>query len=124
MRSILERAWFAYAPASVDSYFVVTSKANNMEFISKNRLRIGGVKDVHSFDVRQIVDKDVKLQWYRDDPKEKKEKLKRVFHVWFNTHFVADKLVFTIKDVDGIKKTATKFPPTFAIEFVFEPIPK
>jgi hypothetical protein len=71
-----------------------------------------------------VVDKDVKLQWYRDDPKEKKEKLKRVFHVWFNTHFVVNNtVIFTLKagEIDGIKKISSKFPPTFAVEFQFSP---
>lgn len=74
-----------------------------------------------------VVDKDVKLQWYRDDPKEKKEKLKRVFHVWFNTHFIKDnRVMFTLKDneIDGIKKIKSKFSPNFAVEFIFSPAPK
>lgn len=104
-----------------ETYFVLTSKASDVEFTSKGKLRIGGASEKFAFDVRCIVDKDVKLQWYRDDPKEKLEKKKRLFHVWFNTHFIKDnKLVLSLSDVDGIKKTISKYPPTFAVEFLFE----
>ena len=54
--------------------------------------------------------------------KEKKEKLNRIFHVWFNTHFVEDnRLVLSLEanDIDGIKKTKKLYPKKFAVEFLF-----
>lgn len=99
------------ARGGCESYFMIFSKSNGVEYTSPNKLRIGGNKEKFTFDVGITVDKDVKLQWYRDDPKEKKEKLKRVFHVWFNTHFAKEPtLVFTLAngDIDGIKKIKTK----------------
>ena len=107
-----------------DSHFVVTSKARDLEYASRSKfpsVRIAGPTEKFTFDVKQLVDKDVKLQFYKNDPKEKKEKLNRVFHVWFNTHFVeGPRLVFVLDDIDGIKKTRKDFPPTFQVEFVFE----
>jgi hypothetical protein len=111
-----------------DSHFVVSSKSRDLEYASKAKhpsVRIAGATEKFTFDVRCVVDKDVKLQFYKNDPKEKKEKLLRVFHVWFNTHFVETKsLVLTLDDVDGIKKTRKDFPPNFAVEFVFEDMPQ
>lgn len=39
----------------VESYFVITSKANGMTFTSKNKLHIGGSKEQFTFDVNRLV---------------------------------------------------------------------
>merc|ERR1711991_1245398 len=111
-----------------DSHFVVTSKARDLSFASKAKsgvVHVAGADEKFTFDVRCVVDKDVKLQFYKHDPKEKKEKLNRVFHVWFNTRFIENNnLVFTLEanDIDGIKKTKKLYPSGFAVEFIFEAV--
>lgn len=108
----------------VDGHFVLTSRARDLEYASKSKhppVRIAGATENFTFDVRCVVDKDVKLQFYKNDPKEKKEKLNRVFHCWFNTHFIENnRLVLVLDDIDGIKKTRKDFPPSFSVEFIFE----
>lgn len=110
----------------VECYFVLTSPSRDLEYVSKAKappVRIQGADSKHTFEVKCTVDKDVKLQFYKNDPKEKKEKLNRLFHVWFNTHFVEDNhVIFTLakNDIDGIKKTAKLYPAKFAVEFFFE----
>ena len=124
-RIVLHGAPNVDGKGGVDGYFVVTSKSRELEYNSRTKngtQRIAGAGP-HSFDVRCVVDKDVKLQWMKNDPKEKKEKLTRVFHVWFNTHFVQDHhLKFTLADgdIDGVKKTHKLYPGNFAVEFFFE----
>jgi predicted alpha-1,6-mannanase (GH76 family) len=81
------------------------------------------LKHVFKFFFTQQKQQDVKLQFYKNDPKEKKEKLNRVFHAWFNTHFIEDNhLTLVLDDIDGIKKTKKDFPSAFAVEFIFEDV--
>ena len=109
----------------MEGHFVLSSAARELSFASKSKSgtqRLASAES-HRFEVRAVVDKDVKLQFYKHDAKEKKEKANRIFHVWFNTHFANEKvLVFTLadNDIDGIKKTKKMFPPSFAVEFHFE----
>ncbi len=128
-RIILHGAPNIDGKGGMDAHFVLSSKSRDLEFVSRTKqqpsVRIAGATEKFTFEVRCMVDKDVKLQFYKNDPKEKKEKLLRVFHVWFNTHFVeGPRLVLTLDDVDGIKKTKKDFPPSFAVEFVFEDPPQ